>query len=157
LTVTNHLYTISGYIRTQSGAGVDGLKLAISGLTTVTTGNSGSGDGFFSLSSVPAGSYAVTPQGSQGYFFRPGSIAVTVSPDATNVNFVAGTGFTLISRNSSGAVTLALYGPVHTNRIEFSTNLVNWKGIYTNLAPIWSFTDTSAIGSPLRFYRAVQQ
>jgi hypothetical protein len=41
--------------------------------------------------------------------------------------------------------------------IQASTNLVNWPGVYTNVAPATSYTyvDNGAVGLPRRFYRAL--
>ena len=41
--------------------------------------------------------------------------------------------------------------------IQASTNLVNWPGIYTNVAPAnsYNYVDNRAAGFPRRFYRAL--
>jgi uncharacterized repeat protein (TIGR01451 family) len=42
--------------------------------------------------------------------------------------------------------------PNQTNEIQWSTNLVNWFPLYTNVGP-FSFTNTIAPGYPVQFYR----
>ena len=43
-------------------------------------------------------------------------------------------------------------GVNQTNEIQWSTNLVNWYPIYTNVGP-FTFTNTIAPGHPVQFYR----
>ena len=79
------VYMISGQI-TESGAGLDGATVDLTGSMTDSTVTSGGG--YYSFS-VPDGSYTVTP-GLTGYEFTPPSRQVTVSgADVTNQDFTA--------------------------------------------------------------------
>ena len=83
-----------------------------------------------------------------------------VPPDATNQDFVAGWGISSIVRQSNGAIQFFVTGS-GTIRIETSSNLVDWVSIYTNIESrinpgSFSFTDPTAAGAGVRFYRAVQ-
>jgi hypothetical protein len=78
-------YELSGRI-TESGAGLDGVTVALSGDETNSTTTSGGGYYSFLL---PDGSYTVTP-GLAGYDFDPDSINMTVSGvDQLNQDFTA--------------------------------------------------------------------
>jgi hypothetical protein len=77
--------------------------------------------------------------------------------DVTNVNFQAGAVITSIVRLTNGEIQLSVIGPVRTNRIEASTNLVDWVSIYTNRNVPFQYVDHEATNYWIRFYRTVQQ
>ena len=79
---------------------------------------------------------------------------VIVPPDATNQDFMAGWRISSVTRQSNGAIQFFVTGSGNI-RIEVSSNLVNWVSIYTNTG-MFPFTDSTAAGAPVRFYRAVQ-
>jgi len=143
-TVAAPVYTISGRVL-ASGTGLSGV--------TVSGARPTDNNGAFSLS-VPAGTNIVLTPSKTGYNFIPASRTVTVPPDATNQDFVAGWLISSIVRQSSGAIQFFVTGSGKI-RIESSSNLVNWVSIYTNTG-MFSFTDSTAAGAPTRFYRAVQ-
>jgi zinc protease len=74
-------YSISGYIRTASGAGIPGVSVL--GVTTDSSG-------YYIKDELTPGNYTVQPS-KAGFTFEPTSQVVTVPPNTTDVDFV-GTG-----------------------------------------------------------------
>jgi hypothetical protein len=110
-------------------------------------------NGNFNLS-LRADTYTFTPTRS-GYSFLPRSRTITVTTsDVSNVDFAAGALFTSIRLTSTGLV-LVLTGPPGQTRIQASSNLTDWDGIFTNNPP-FQFTDHDATNFSQRFYRSVQ-
>lgn len=59
-------HTISGYVRNESGAGLGGVLVSITGVPSVVT----AGNGFYSIPNVTAGAYLVSPT-KDDYKFEP--------------------------------------------------------------------------------------
>ena len=154
-TVTGRNFSISGRVTTNGVGGLSNVTIIVAGYTQPTTDASGA-----YITSLPAGTntYTLTPQakvGKQVYGFIPSSRTVSVlTNDVANVDFLAGA-LLFVTRSNNGTVLLTLHGP-GTQRIEASTNLINWLSIFTNQAP-FQFPDNGATNFHLRFYRAVQQ
>jgi hypothetical protein len=85
------------------------------------------------------------------------SFGFAETTDRQSVTFVAGPINPAIAGSAvGGGFKLRVTGiPGFTYSIQASSNLVNWNAIFTNVSP-FTFTDTNAIASPRRFYRAVQ-
>ena len=80
-------YTVSGAVRSPTGAPVEGVRLKISGPTTQTT-ESGP-DGSYSISGLPTGEYTLLPDYPY-YGFDPPSVSfMPLSGDESDVDFVA--------------------------------------------------------------------
>jgi hypothetical protein len=81
-------YSISGVISgSASGAGIQGVSVALTGTRTASTTTSAAGT--YSFTSLPSGSYTVTPSMS-GMAFDPASRPVTIGgANVDNVDFVA--------------------------------------------------------------------
>ncbi len=77
-------YSISGYVRTESGDGVANIPVTISSYGPTDTNS----NGYFSQSGLVAGLYTVTVN-ENGYVFSPTSQTLTLGPNAENVNFTA--------------------------------------------------------------------
>jgi hypothetical protein len=122
--------------------GLDGVTIPFGPAVAVTDTN-----GDFSIT-VPSGTYKLIPARA-GYAFQPASLSVSI-PASNGLNFQA---FPLmfIRPGSNSVVQLSaggMTGVVYT--VEASTNLVDWKGIFTNAAPI-QFSDGPS--NAARFYR----
>jgi hypothetical protein len=142
--IGSKLYTVSGHVR----YGTNGLAhVAVLGKQTTDD------NGFFSLTFV-AGTNVITPF-LAGYSFRPSSIAVVNPPDATNVDFQAGSIISTLLRLSNGAVRVTVSGPSQRSRLQASSDLRTWVTLSTNNPP-FQFTDNSASNAPVRFYRTSQ-
>ena len=76
--------SISGRVTDGSGSPISNVAIADGAEHTTTTDSSGN----YILSGLTAGAYTITPSKS-GYTFSPASRTVSVSPDATGVDFVA--------------------------------------------------------------------
>lgn len=82
--------------------------------------------------------------------------SVAIGTRVNRVTMLATTG----TPTPGGPFTINLAGQAGlTYVIEVSTNLVNWTPIHTNttLDGVINFTDTTAAGAALRFYRAVER
>jgi hypothetical protein len=94
---------ILGRVRTADGSPIADV--------TISPGSGGSattdGNGNYTLTDLPAGTYTLTPS-KAGYDFSPPSIGVTVPPDAIAVDFTAAPGTSSIS----GVVALVNGTPV---------------------------------------------
>jgi hypothetical protein len=142
-TASEPTYNVSGRV-TSGGVGVSGVIIYL-GRTTDS-------NGVFQLP-LTAGTYDLVPsKPGSGLTFSPSRRTVTVPPDATNQDFIAGTSLS-IARQANGNVVISVGGSGRT-RIETSTNLLNWVSSYTNFPP-FSITNTPAPDSSL-FYRSVQ-
>ena len=143
-TLAQTVYSISGRVL-AGGSGLSGV--------TVSGARPTLNDGTFSLSVSP-GTNILTPS-KMGYSFSPASRTVIVPPDATNQDFVAGWHISSVVRQSNGAIQFSVTASGKT-RVESSSNLVNWVSIYTNFSGSFTFTDSTAAGAGVRFYRVVQ-
>ncbi|MDW8234830.1 MAG: carboxypeptidase regulatory-like domain-containing protein, partial [Roseiflexaceae bacterium] len=74
-------YRISGRVTDSAGNGVAGVTISDGTRSVVTDGN-----GVFTLSNVPAGTYTLTPSHSD-FAFAPASRTVTVNSDVSGQNF----------------------------------------------------------------------
>ncbi len=152
--VTEQFFTISGQV-TENGVGLSGVTVTATGLGRTTTDD----NGFYQFKlAAPAGTYSVAPLSSATLQlgFSPGVGTVIVPPDATNVNFRAGPKITTITPLANGDVRLTFLAPSgQTNRIEASTNLINWVSLYTNTGA-FTFLDVYASNFPARFYRSAR-
>lgn len=74
-------YRISGRVTDSAGNGVAGVTVSDGTRSVVTDGN-----GVFTLSNVPAGTYTLTPSHSD-FAFAPASRTVTVNSDVSGQNF----------------------------------------------------------------------
>ena len=75
-------YSISGYTRTGSGAGVGGVTVSLSGPKGCTNSAKTTSRGFYSFLNLAKGTYTVTPS-KAGCVFSPVSKVVTVSGNMT--------------------------------------------------------------------------
>ncbi|HEY3246902.1 MAG TPA: carboxypeptidase-like regulatory domain-containing protein [bacterium] len=81
-------YTLSGKVRTSSGAGVSGVTMTLSGPGGCTsTTKTGGTRGFYAFFNVRKGTYTLTPS-KTGCAFNPPSKAITLSGNTT-ANFTA--------------------------------------------------------------------
>ena len=143
--VESRLYTISGRI-TEGGVGLGGVQI-FGSRTTDANGN-------YHLS-VQDGNYVLTPF-KPGYGFIPRSYTVTVGPDATNLDFVAGPYISSFMRLTNGDFRIFLYAPAgQVNTIQASTNLIDWVSVFTNSGP-YQYLDKDATQFPFRFYRSAR-
>jgi len=84
INIASATYMVSGRV-TRGGAGLSGFKLNVSnGAQVVTDAN-----GNYSLANLPAGSYTIAPAPGQAQT-TPASRTVTLPPDASGLNFIAG-------------------------------------------------------------------
>jgi hypothetical protein len=148
LTVTVPLpFTISGRI-TNGADGLGGVKVMVSGVT-----NSGMTDfnGYYTISSLPANNYTVTPL-LACFIFSPSNQVVHVGPNNTNgVNFSTSNDFHLISgrvieyTNGLSGVTVTITGGGETNSVTTDTNgNYTFSGLCSN---------TYSVSPSLRCYR----
>ena len=137
-------YTLSGHVFIGTN-GVSGVRV-LGGLTT-------DAQGAYSFS-LPADTYTLTPF-KAGYIFKPSSRTIAIPPDAADQDFYATWLINNITHLANGSVQFAVAGSGRV-RVEESSNLISWVGIYTNLAP-FIFTDSTARSAPVRFYRVVLQ
>jgi CSLREA domain-containing protein len=129
-TRTAATYSVSGRVATVSGQAMAGASASLAPATGgVTTPLSTNSAGYFTFTSVPDGTYTITPSQS-GITFTPASRSVTVSGgNITAQNFVGSSGYTLSGRvaTSSGiaitGVTVTLDGG--------ATATTNSAGYYT--------------------------
>jgi len=143
--VESRLYTFSGRV-TEGGVGLAGVRI----FGTRTTDSSGT----FSFT-VAGGTYVLSPSKS-GYGFSPKSITVTLPPTAADLNFIAGPQLSSIVPLADGTVRIFVVAPAgQVNRVEASTNLVDWGGIFTNSGG-FQFVDQEATNFPARFYRTAR-
>jgi len=149
--VSNHVFSISGHVF----AGTNGL----SGVTFQEWGSAiTDSTGAFAIPDLVPDTYTFTPRKiGFNYGFTPQTRTVILTDqNVTNVDFQAGTVFTIFTVLSNGTVQLAITSPVKTNRIDVSTNLVDWVSLFTNRTGQFQFSDTQASNFPIRFYRVVQ-
>ncbi|PDV98008.1 clostripain-related cysteine peptidase [Candidatus Chloroploca asiatica] len=91
---TQQTFSVTGRV-TVEGVGLASVSISDGTRTAATDAN-----GYYTLSSVPAGIYTLTPSRS-GYSFSPTSLSVTVSSSLTNQDFTA----TLLTYSVSGRIT----------------------------------------------------
>jgi len=107
------------------------------------------------LSSANAGNYSlrVTNTANLSTISSNATLIVLVSVVTNVVDFVASE-----TRMTASGFHIQLSGPSGSNIvIQASTDLKNWIPISTNSvsAGVVSYTDASAVGQPVRYYRAV--
>jgi hypothetical protein len=111
-------------------------------------------NGYYFLS-LTAGTYTNTPlKPGVAYTFQPPNRIITVPPDATNRDYIAGWKIASLVRQADGTIQFQVIGS-GSIRVEASTNLVNWVTLSNHSAP-YLFIDQSAGSAPQRFYRASQ-
>lgn len=149
--VSNIVFSISGHVLVGTN-GLSGVTFQEFG--SITTDSTGA----FAIPDLVPDTYTLTPRKiSSTYGFVPKSRTVVLTnQDVTKVDFEAGTLITSFAILSNGTVQLAVTGPVKTNRIDASSNLVDWVSIFTNRTVPFQFSDTQASNFPIRFYRVVQ-
>ena len=98
-TATSTTYAISG---TVSGAVANGVLVTLSGSASANTTTAGGG--LYSFSSLPDGSYTVTPS-LAGYSFTPSSLSVTV-----NGGNISGKNFTAVAVSGTFSITGTVSG-----------------------------------------------
>lgn len=84
LSLTQPVYSVSGYIKSQTGTGVDGITVEVSGNPVVYSNTSG----LFTRSGLAPGTYTVTPK-SSSFTFVPATTSITVPPNASALSFTA--------------------------------------------------------------------
>jgi len=113
-------YSISGNV------GVEGATVTAGGETT--TSDAG---GNYTISGLVASSYAVTPTKS-GYSFTPGSLVVTVGPNATNKDFTATVGYSISGNAGVDGATVTIGSETVTADINGDYTFSNLtSGTYT--------------------------
>ena len=95
------LYSIFGYIKTSDGQGVSSVQVSCSGSASKSSTTDGSG--YFSIPSLPIGSYSCTPTNSS-YNFSPTSISTNISNIDREISFTASV---IIPPSKINSVTVA--------------------------------------------------
>jgi hypothetical protein len=151
--VSNRTFSISGHVL-NGGSGVSGVTFQEFSPSRATT----DANGAYQIVDLVPDTYTLTPRLTTGTFgFLPKTQTVVLTDsNATNVNFQAGLLVTSFAVLSNGSVQLAITGPARTNRVDVSSNLVDWVPVFTNRTVPFLFTDTAAPDFPVRFYRVVQ-
>ena len=104
--------TISGFIKTATGTPLFGVAVRLYQGADLKGSATTNAEGHYTFSGVPYGDYVVRPYSSTATF-EPATRAVTVPPDATDINFVGGYVIAGTVRTAAGVgmpnVTVGLY------------------------------------------------
>lgn len=148
--------SISGRVLDASGNGVSGVRIRSDSGDDTTDA-----EGTYVIEDLAPGMYTLRPV-QVGSGISPTNQPVTLgSVDVFGVNFQINPPRISIAR-TNGEVDISLLGfPNQPYTIEFSTNFVDWRFLFstnapaTNMPGVFILRDSSVTNSPLRFYRAV--
>jgi uncharacterized protein (UPF0264 family) len=132
-------YTIMGRISNTSGVAIPNVSVSRTGSANAVLTNSA---GYFTFTSVPAGSYTITPSLAD-YGFTPGTRSVTITnANVTGQNYVGSQGYTITGRiATSGGTGIANISVTRTG--SANAVLTNSAGYFTfNSVPNGSYTIT---------------
>lgn len=151
---TGGSYSITGQIESNTGAGLAGVSVTLTGGTTLTTTTDSGGN--YSFSNVANGTYTLTPAKS-GYTFSPAYQQVTVSGKNTTVAKFTGTtsggGGTVTGYDLTGIVQDENGTPIEFVLVvlQDTKNSLNMHAIYTNGKGSYFFDDLTSSTYVLSF------
>jgi hypothetical protein len=126
---------IAGFVRTSAGAGVQGVRINLTGAATSFTTTNANGAYFFR--DLRNGAYTVRPAPQTGFTFIPASRAVTIAgANVAGVNFtrtavVAGVSINGLVRNAAGVRQAGVTMTLRQGTTVVATVTTNATGVYS--------------------------
>ncbi len=156
-------YTVDGYVKYQSGGGMSGVTVTLTGRPSVTTQS----NGYYHFDNVSNGTYTATPS-IEGYAFTPASRGVTVAGSDVELDDFVGirvdhsvSGYVKSSSsgNGMGAVIVSLTGNSQNKTASTQSNgyfhidnvwewCSDWNSLYSSTTvydPVGPSTGTSRV------------